>query len=120
MVGKDYIFILESLNGYIKLGGNKVIGIVVVVKSIVGLNKVNVINKGIIEIIFGEKIIGIYGKGVNIENVIGVKINIGVKGVGIYIINDNSFENIILNNVGEINLIGDEVIGLVVVKVKIS
>ena len=118
MAGKDYTLTLESPNGHIKLGGNKATGIAAVAKSTVGPNKVNVINKGTIETTSGEKTTGIYGKGANIENATGAKINIGAKGVGIYTTNDNSLENTTLNNAGEINLTGDEATGLVAVKAK--
>lgn len=118
MAGKDYTLTLESPNGHIKLGGNKATGIAAVAKSTVGPNKVNVINKGTIETTSGEKTTGIYGKGANIENTTGAKINIGAKGVGIYTTNDNSLENTTLNNAGEINLTGDEATGLVAVKAK--
>lgn len=118
MTGKDYTLTLESPNGHIKLGGNKATGIAAVAKSTVGPNKVNVINKGTIETTSGEKTTGIYGKGANIENVTGAKINIGAKGVGIYTTNDNSLEDTTLNNAGEINLIGDEAAGIVAVKAK--
>ena len=120
MAGKDYTLTLESPNGHIKLGGNKATGIAAVAKSTVGPNKVNVINKGTIETTSGEKTTGIYGKGANIENATGAKINIGAKGVGIYTTNDNSLENTTLNNAGEINLTGDEATGLVAVKAKTS
>ena len=118
MAGKDYTLTLESPNGHIKLGGNKATGIAAVAKSTVGPNKVNVINKGTIETTSGEKTTGIYGKGANIENATGAKINIGAKGVGIYTTNDSSLENTTLNNAGEINLTGDEATGLVAVKAK--
>lgn len=48
MPGKDYTLTLESPNGHIKLGGDKATGIAAVVKSGVGPNKVNIINKGVI------------------------------------------------------------------------
>ncbi|WP_338949797.1 autotransporter adhesin RadD [Fusobacterium nucleatum] len=118
MPGKDYTLTLESPNGYIKLGGDKATGIAAVVKSGVGPNKVNIINKGVIETTSGEKTTGIYGKGANIENATGAKINIGAKGVGIYTTNDSSLENTTLNNAGEINLEGDEAVGIVAVKAK--
>ena len=118
MPGKDYTLTLESPNGHIKLGGDKATGIAAVVKSGVGPNKVNIINKGVIETTSGEKTTGIYGKGANIENATGAKINIGAKGVGIYTTNDNSLENTTLNNAGEINLEGDEAVGIVAVKAK--
>ena len=118
MPGKDYTLTLESPNGHIKLGGDKATGIAAVVKSGVGPNKVNIINKGVIETTSGEKTTGIYGKGANIENATGAKINIGAKGVGIYTTNDNSLEDTTLNNAGEINLIGDEAKGIVAVKAK--
>ena len=118
MPGKDYTLTLESPNGHIKLGGDKATGIAAVVKSGVGPNKVNIINKGVIETTSGEKTTGIYGKGANIENATGAKINIGAKGVGIYTTNDSSLENTTLNNAGEINLEGDEAVGIVAVKAK--
>lgn len=118
IAGKDYTLTLESPNGHIKLGGNKATGIAAVAKNTVGPNKVNVINKGTIETTSGEKTTGIYGKGANIENATGAKINIGAKGVGIYTTNDNSLEDTTLNNAGEINLTGDEATGLVAVKAK--
>ena len=118
MPGKDYTLTLESPNGHIKLGGDKATGIAAVVKSGVGPNKVNIINKGVIETTSGEKTTGIYGKGANITNQAGAKINIGAKGVGIYTTNDNSLENTTLNNAGEINLTDDEAIGIVAVKAK--
>lgn len=118
MPGKDYTLTLESPNGHIKLGGDKATGIAAVVESGVGPNKVNIINKGVIETTSGEKTTGIYGKGANIENATGAKINIGAKGVGIYTTNDSSLENTTLNNAGEINLEGDEAVGIVAVKAK--
>lgn len=116
--GQDYTLALESPNGHIKLGGDKATGIAAVVKSTVGPNKVDIINKGIIETTSGEKTTGIYGKGANITNQAGAKINIGAKGVGIYTTNDNSLENTTLNNAGDINLTDDEAIGIVAVKAK--
>ena len=112
-----YKLTLESPNGHIKLGGDKGTGIAAIAKNTAGL-KVDIINKGIIETTSGEKTTGIYGKGANIENATGAKINIGAKGVGIYTTNDNSLENTTLNNAGEINLTGDEATGLVAVKAK--
>ena len=116
--GQDYALTLESPNGHIKLNGDKATGIAAVVKNTVGPNKVDIINKGFIETTSGEKTTGIYGKGANITNQAGAKINIGAKGVGIYTTNDNSLENTTLNNAGEINLEGDEAIGIVAVKAK--
>lgn len=110
-----YKLTLESPNGHIKLGGDKGTGIAAIAKNTAGL-KVDIINKGIIETTSGEKTTGIYGKGANIENATGAKINIGAKGVGIYTTNDNSLENTTLNNAGEINLTGDEATGIVAVK----
>ena len=112
-----YKLTLESPNGHIKLGGDKGTGIAAIAKNTAGL-KVDIMNKGIIETTSGEKTTGIYGKGANIENATGAKINIGAKGVGIYTTNDNSLENTTLNNAGEINLTGDEATGLVAVKAK--
>ncbi len=116
--GQDYTLALESPNGHIKLGGDKATGIAAVVKSTIGPNKVDIINKGIIETTSGEKTTGIYGKGANITNQAGAKIKIGAKGVGIYTTNDNSLENTTLNNAGDINLTDDEAIGIVAVKAK--
>lgn len=116
--GQDYTLSLESPNGHIKLNGDKAIGIAAVVETGIGPNKVNIINKGVIETTSGEKTTGIYGKGANIENATGAKINIGAKGVGIYTTNDSSLENTTLNNAGEINLEGDEAVGIVAVKAK--
>ncbi|ASG30113.1 autotransporter-associated N-terminal domain-containing protein [Fusobacterium animalis] len=110
-----YKLTLESPNGHIKLGGDKGTGIAAIAKNTAGL-KVDIINKGIIETTSGEKTTGIYGKGANIENATGAKINIGAKGVGIYTTNDNSLEDTTLNNAGEINLIGDEAKGIVAIK----
>ena len=118
MPGKDYTLTLESPNGHIKLGGDKATGIAAVVKSGVGPNKVDIINKGKIETTSGEKTTGIYGKGANITNQAGAQINIGAKGVGIYTTNDGSRDNTSLNNAGEINLTGDEAAGIVAVKAK--
>ncbi|MFA1745381.1 autotransporter-associated N-terminal domain-containing protein [Fusobacterium animalis] len=116
--GQDYTLSLESPNGHIKLNGDKATGIAAVVETGIGPNKVNIINKGVIETTSGEKTTGIYGKGANIENATGAKINIGAKGVGIYTTNDSSLENTTLNNAGEINLEGDEAVGIVAVKAK--
>ena len=115
-----YKLTLESPNGHIKLGGDKATGIAAIAKNTAGL-KVDIINKGKIETISGEKTTGIYGKGANIENATGAKINIGAKGVGIYTTNyyDNStlsLTNTTLKNNGEINLTGDEATGIVAVK----
>ena len=110
-----YKLTLESPNGHIKLGGDKGTGIAAIAKNTAGL-KVDIMNKGIIETTSGEKTTGIYGKGANIENATGAKINIGAKGVGIYTTNDNSLEDTTLNNAGEINLIGDEAKGIVAIK----
>ena len=115
---QDYTLKLDSPTGHIKLSGNKATGIAAVAKNTVASKKVDIINKGTIETISGEKTTGIYGKGANIENATGAKINIGAKGVGIYTTNDNSLENTTLNNAGEINLTGDEATGLVAVKAK--
>ncbi|WP_298974894.1 autotransporter adhesin RadD [uncultured Fusobacterium sp.] len=112
-----YKLTLESPNGHIKLGGDKATGIAAIAKNTAGL-KVDIINKGKIETTSGEQTTGIYGKGANIENATGAKINIGAKGVGIYTTNDSSLENTTLNNVGEINLEGDEAVGIVAVKAK--
>ena len=112
-----YKLTLESPNGHIKLGGDKATGIAAIAKNTAGL-KVDIINKGTIETTSGEKTTGIYGKGANITNQAGAKINIGAKGVGIYTTNDSSLENTTLNNAGEINLEGDEAVGIVAVKAK--
>lgn len=116
--GQDYTLSLESPNGHIKLNGDKATGIAAVVETGIGSNKVDIINKGKIETTSGENTTGIYGKGANIENATGAKINIGAKGVGIYTTNDNSLENTTLNNAGEINLEGDEAVGIIAVKAK--
>lgn len=118
---QDYTLKLDSPTGHIKLSGNKATGIAAVAKNTVALKKVDIINKGTIETISGEKTTGIYGKGANIENATGAKINIGAKGVGIYTTNyyDNStlsLTNTTLKNNGEINLTGDEATGIVAVK----
>jgi len=118
---QDYTLKLDSPTGHIKLSGNKATGIAAVAKNTVALKKVDIINKGTIETISGEKTTGIYGKGANIENATGAKINIGAKGVGIYTTNyyDNSIlslTNTTLKNNGEINLTGDEATGIVAVK----
>ena len=118
---QDYTLKLDSPTGHIKLSGNKATGIAAVAKNTVASKKVDIINKGTIETISGEKTTGIYGKGANIENATGAKINIGAKGVGIYTTNyyDNStlsLTNTTLKNNGEINLTGDEATGIVAVK----
>ena len=118
---QDYTLKLDSPTGHIKLSGNKATGIAAVAKNTVASKKVDIINKGTIETISGEKTTGIYGKGANIENATGAKINIGAKGVGIYTTNyyDNSMlslTNTTLKNNGEINLTGDEATGIVAVK----
>ena len=112
-----YKLTLESPNGHIKLGGDKATGIAAIAKNTTGL-KVDIINKGKIETTSGEQTTGIYGKGANITNQAGAQINIGAKGVGIYTTNDSSLENTTLNNAGEINLEGDEAVGIVAVKAK--
>ncbi|WP_338939219.1 autotransporter-associated N-terminal domain-containing protein [Fusobacterium nucleatum] len=112
-----YKLTLESPNGHIKLGGDKATGIAAIAKNTAGL-KVDIINKGKIETTSGEQTTGIYGKGANITNQAGAQINIGAKGVGIYTTNDSSLENTTLNNAGEINLEGDEAVGIVAVKAK--
>ncbi|WP_249526722.1 hypothetical protein, partial [Fusobacterium nucleatum] len=109
---QDYTLKLDSPTGHIKLSGNKATGIAAVAENKVASKKVDIINKGTIETISGEKTTGIYGKGANIENATGAKINIGAKGVGIYTTNDSSLENTTLNNAGEINLEGDEAVGI--------
>ncbi|MCL4581389.1 hypothetical protein YWH7199_08255, partial [Fusobacterium nucleatum YWH7199] len=114
---QNYTLKLDSPTGHIKLSGNKATGIAAIAKNTAGL-KVDIINKGKIETTSGEKTTGIYGKGANIENATGAKINIGAKGVGIYTTNDNSLENTTLNNAGEINLTGDEATGIIAVKAK--
>ncbi|EHI77530.1 hypothetical protein HMPREF9093_01832 [Fusobacterium sp. oral taxon 370 str. F0437] len=118
---QDYTLKLDSPTGHIKLSGNKATGIAAVAENTVASKKVDIINKGTIETISGEKTTGIYGKGANIENATGAKINIGAKGVGIYTTNyyDNStlsLTNTTLKNNGEINLTGDEATGIVAVK----
>ena len=115
---QNYTLKLDSPTGHIKLSGNKATGIAAVAENTVASKKVDIINKGTIETISGEKTTGIYGKGANIENTTGAKINIGAKGVGIYTTNDSSLENTTLNNAGEINLEGDEAVGIVAVKAK--
>ncbi|KXA26859.1 autotransporter-associated N-terminal domain-containing protein [Fusobacterium nucleatum] len=115
---QDYTLKLDSPTGHIKLSGNKATGIAAVAENKVASKKVDIINKGTIETISGEKTTGIYGKGANIENATGAKINIGAKGVGIYTTNDSSLENTTLNNAGEINLEGDEAVGIVAIKAK--
>lgn len=115
---QNYTLKLDSPTGHIKLSGNKATGIAAVAENTVASKKVDIINKGTIETISGEKTTGIYGKGANIENATGAKINIGAKGVGIYTTNDSSLENTTLNNAGEINLEGDEAVGIVAVKAK--
>lgn len=118
---QDYTLKLDSPTGHIKLSGNKATGIAAVVKNTVAPKKVDIINRGTIETISGSETTGIYGKGANIENATGAKINIGAKGVGIYTTNyyDNStlsLTNTTLKNNGEINLTGDEATGIVAVK----
>ena len=118
---QDYTLKLDSPTGHIKLSGNKATGIAAVDKNTVAPKKVDIINRGTIETISGSETTGIYGKGANIENATGAKINIGAKGVGIYTTNyyDNStlsLTNTTLKNNGEINLTGDEATGIVAVK----
>ena len=118
---QDYTLKLDSPTGHIKLSGNKATGIAAVAKNTVAPKKVDIINRGTIETISGEKTTGIYGKGANIENATGAKLNIGAKGVGIYTTNyyNNStlsLTNTTLKNNGEINLTGDEATGIVAVK----
>ncbi|MHB9335804.1 autotransporter adhesin RadD [Fusobacterium polymorphum] len=118
---QDYTLKLDSPTGHIKLSGNKATGIAAVAKNTVAPKKVDIINRGTIETISGSKTTGIYGKGANIENATGAKINIGAKGVGIYTTNyyNNStlsLTNTTLKNNGEINLTGDEATGIVAVK----
>ena len=118
---QDYTLKLDSPTGHIKLSGNKATGIAAVAKNTVASKKVDIINKGTIETISGRETTGIYGKGANIENATGAKINIGAKGVGIYTTNyyNNStlsLTNTTLKNNGEINLTGDEATGIVAVK----
>lgn len=118
---QDYTLKLDSPTGHIKLSGNKATGIAAVAKNTVAPKKVDIINRGTIETISGSETTGIYGKGANIENATGAKINIGAKGVGIYTTNyyDNStlsLTNTTLKNNGEINLTGDEATGIVAVK----
>ena len=118
---QDYTLKLDSPTGHIKLSGNKATGIAAVAKNTVAPKKVDIINRGTIETISGSETTGIYGKGANIENATGAKINIGAKGVGIYTTNyyNNStlsLTNTTLKNNGEINLTGDEATGIVAVK----
>jgi len=118
---QDYTLKLDSPTGHIKLSGNKATGIAAVAKNTVAPKKVDIINRGTIETISGSETTGIYGKGANIENATGAKINIGAKGVGIYTTNyyNNStlsLTNTTLKNNGEINLTGGEATGIVAVK----
>ena len=118
---QDYTLKLDSPTGHIKLSGNKATGIAAVAKNTVAPKKVDIINRGTIETISGSETTGIYGKGANIENATGAKLNIGAKGVGIYTTNyyNNStlsLTNTTLKNNGEINLTGDEATGIVAVK----
>ncbi|WP_022818773.1 autotransporter adhesin RadD [Fusobacterium russii] len=109
--GTDYQLSLGS-TGKIQLNGDKATGIAATVALSVAPNKVIIKNEGIIETTSGFQTVGIFAKGAHVENSVNAKINIGEKGIGIFTTNDGANIDTVLKNNGEINLLGNEAIGI--------
>ncbi|MCF0162246.1 MAG: autotransporter-associated N-terminal domain-containing protein, partial [Fusobacterium necrophorum] len=114
---KDYTLALGS-TGIIELNGDKATGIAASVNGLAPANKVTIKNEGTIITTSGNKIVGIFSKGANVENTASAKIDIGANGIGIYTTNNGADSNTALTNKGEIILSGDEAIGILANKPK--
>lgn len=113
--GKDYQLSLGSA-GKIQLNGDKATGIAATVIG-VSPNKVTIKNEGIIETTAGKQTVGIFAKGAHVENAVNAKINIGEKGIAIFATNEGADADTKLENKGELNLLGNEAIGILANKI---
>ncbi|WP_222609634.1 autotransporter adhesin family protein, partial [Fusobacterium necrophorum] len=110
-IGSDYQLSLGNTSK-IQLNGDKATGIAASVNGLAPANKVTIKNEGTIITTSGNKIVGIFSKGANVENTASAKIDIGANGIGIYTTNNGADSNTALTNKGEIILSGDEAIGI--------
>ncbi|KDE65354.1 hypothetical protein FUSO3_01010, partial [Fusobacterium necrophorum BL] len=95
-------------SGRIELNGTSATGIAASTTT----GTVNIKNEGTIITTSGNKTVGIFSKGANVENKSAGKIEIGAGGTGIFVTNKGAAQNTEIRNSGKIKLIGAGAIGI--------